>query len=139
MKKVYWDTSAIVMALEDEHVRKYMEAHHSWTRTHTLAELFSTLTGGRLPYQCSPDQAWDLIENVSQPITLFDIDTTEVKEYMAQAGNFGVRGGRVHDYLHARAAQHCQADELLTLNTSDFEGLCDAVKIVTPTGGIGSG
>ncbi len=130
MKKIYWDTSALVVALEDELVRKTVEENESMTRIHTLTELFSTLTGGRLAYQCTPEQAWQLIENLITTITLVEVSGMEVKKQLSIAGSYGVRGGRVHDYLHARAAVHCQAQELITLNPGDFEGLCDGVKIV---------
>ena len=35
----------------------------------------------------------------------------------------GVRGGRVHDYMHALAASKSGADALLTTDRNDFNGL----------------
>ncbi len=55
-----------------------------------------------------------------------------VKETLAalkQARKRGVRGGRVHDFLHALAAEKSGAKKLLTLDRNDFDQLVDAVKI----------
>jgi predicted nucleic acid-binding protein len=41
----------------------------------------------------------------------------------------GVRGGRVHDYLHARAAEKAGVEELLTTDQYDFASLTDTVKV----------
>jgi predicted nucleic acid-binding protein len=132
LKKIYWDTSALIVACEDTHVRHCLEKATSCTRIHTLTELFSTLTGGRLAYQCHPEQAWELIENLTEPMTLVEMSGLHVKKQISVAGGFGVRGGRIHDYIHARAAIQCGAEELMTLNKNDFEGLCEGVKIVSP-------
>ena len=43
----YWDTSALVMALHDETIRDRLATGERVTRTHSLSELFSVLTGGR--------------------------------------------------------------------------------------------
>lgn len=53
----------------------------------------------------------------------------EVLLALKQAGKLGVRGGRVHDYVHALAADKSGADELLTLDANDFVGLTVKAKI----------
>jgi predicted nucleic acid-binding protein len=35
----------------------------------------------------------------------------------------GVRGGRVHDFMHAVAAAKAGAEKILTLDKNDFDGL----------------
>jgi hypothetical protein len=132
MKRVYWDTSALILALEDAKVRQSLAGADSVTRPHTLAELFSTLTGGRLNYQCTPDQAWELIENLIADLSLVDLTAREMRQALSEAGHHGVRGGRVHDYLHARTAGKCKAVCLMTLNLSDFEGLCPGIQLTAP-------
>jgi predicted nucleic acid-binding protein len=49
---------------------------------------------------------------------------------LKQAQKRGVRGGRVHDYLHARAAEKAGAEELLTTDQYDFASLTDRVEVV---------
>ena len=49
--KRYWDSSALVDALHDEDVRRVTQHPEQFTRPHTLTEVFSTLTGGRLGFR----------------------------------------------------------------------------------------
>lgn len=42
----YWDASAVIDALHDTDVEQKMLEPDQWTRTHTLTEVFSTLTVG---------------------------------------------------------------------------------------------
>jgi len=42
---------------------------------------------------------------------------------LKEARKKGVRGGRIHDYLHAVAAEKSGARQLLTLDKNDFNGL----------------
>jgi hypothetical protein len=44
----------------------------------------------------------------------------------------GARGGRVHDWLQARAASKAEAEELLTDNLNDFAGLEDGFVSAPP-------
>ena len=44
----------------------------------------------------------------------------------------GVTGGRVHDWLHARAAKKAGVTELFTDNLRDFAGLEDGFSVVAP-------
>jgi hypothetical protein len=48
---------------------------------------------------------------------------------LKQTRKRGVRGGRVHDFMHAVAAEKSGAKELLTLDTHDFDALTDSIKV----------
>jgi predicted nucleic acid-binding protein len=52
-----------------------------------------------------------------------DLTAAEVLTALKEARKKGVRGGRIHDYLHAVAAQKSGAKKLLTLDRNDFAGL----------------
>ena len=41
----------------------------------------------------------------------------------------GVRGGRVHDFMHAVAAEKSGATELLTADRNDFETLTSLINV----------
>jgi len=45
--KRYWDSSALVDAVEDNRIEALALEKDQYTRPHTLSEVFSTLTGGR--------------------------------------------------------------------------------------------
>ena len=55
--KRYWDASALIDAIHDSRVEAKAQEPGQVTRVHTLAEVFSTLTGGRLGFQYLADDA----------------------------------------------------------------------------------
>jgi predicted nucleic acid-binding protein len=130
--KRYWDTSAIIDALHDARVEALARLPGQVTRSHTLAEAFSTLTGGRLGFQYLAADAADMIKEITSGFEFVELSATEIQTALARAQKAGVRGGRVHDWLHAVAAKKANAAELLTDNLTDFAGLADGCKIVKP-------
>jgi hypothetical protein len=128
----YWDASALVDALHDTNVETKALEPGQVTRVHTLAETFSTLTGGRLGFQYLPDDAAALIAEMTADFVFVELTEAEVKAALATAQQRGVRGGRVHDLLHAIAAQKARVAEVVTDNISDFEGLTGNIPIRRP-------
>ena len=128
----FWDASALVDALHDDAVEAKIRNPDQWTRTHALAATFATMTGGRLGFRYAPDDAAALIGEVTADLNFVDLNFEETLQALARAQARGIRGGRVHDWLHACAAQKCQAEELLTDNVSDFAGLAEGVAVVAP-------
>ncbi len=128
----YWDASALVDALHDSQVERKALEPDQWTRYHALAETFSTLTGGRLGFQYLPDDAAALIREISARMNFVELDATETLAALESAQKNGVRGGRVHDWLHACAAKKAKVAELLTDNFADFSGLEDGFSVVPP-------
>ena len=53
----YWDTSALLDVLEDSRIENLSKEKDQYTRPHTLAEMFSTLTGSRLGFSYQPADA----------------------------------------------------------------------------------
>ena len=119
--RVYWDASAIVETLHApppsgagfEHV----------TRTHTLAECFSTLTGGRHLPRFDAGEVAGMLRQRAATMTLVDLPPAVVLDALDKARRRGVRGGAVHDYLHAVAAELHGAARILTLNIGDFRAV----------------
>lgn len=128
----YWDSSALVVACQDGTVRDRLEAEGGATRVHTFAEVFSTLTGGRLGYRVDPEDAATLISEIRAKLEVVELDVDEVQAALGGARSKGVRGGRVHDYLHAVAAMKAGCDKVWTLNISDFSGLFAELEVVEP-------
>ena len=129
--KRYWDASALIDALHDSRIEKKALEPGQWTRPHALAETFATLTGGRLGFRYLPDDAAALIRELTQTMNFVELDAAETLAALDLAQRLGVRGGRVHDWLHARAARKAEVEELLTDNLSDFAELEDGF-ISTP-------
>ncbi|HZV33447.1 MAG TPA: PIN domain-containing protein [Verrucomicrobiae bacterium] len=121
--KAYWDASALVETHLDQELHDRLKNEGAITRTHSLTEIFSTLTGGRFLLRVSPDQAASSIEKLVEYLEFVDLTGKEIVEALKKARQMGVRGGRVHDYIHAIAAEKSGAKKLLTLDKNDFTGL----------------
>lgn len=129
----YWDASGLVEALHDETVRLKITKESAVTRSHSFSEVFSTLTGGRLGFRYAPDDAAEMISSLAKDLEVVDMSLEESLAALSQAGRVGVRGGRVHDFLHAEAARKAGVERLVTLNTSDFVGLLGREVEITDT------
>ena len=121
--KAYWDSSAVVEACNSPALRARLHHERGWTRTHTLAEVFSTLTGGNLAFRLEADAAAQTVANLAADLDFHDLTAVDVLTALKEAWKKGVRGGRIHDYLHAVAAHKSGAKKLLTLDKNDFKDL----------------
>ena len=127
--KAYWDSSALVEAAADLALRSRLRQERGITRTHALAEIFSALTGGNLAIRLEADAAAQVVETLAQDLDFVDLPAKEVLGALKLARKRGVRGGRVHDFLHAIAAENSGVEELLTTDQHDFESLTQSVKV----------
>jgi len=59
------------------------------------------------------------------------LDAAETLAALDSAQQHGVRGGRVHDWLHARVARKAGAAELVP-DKNDFAGLEDGFRCLAP-------
>lgn len=108
------------------------------TRTHTLAEMYGTMTGrgfvpdgGTEPKRWTGELAARVVSAIAGRLQFVDMDAPTVLKALKAAEKRGVRAGRVHDYLHALAAEKASADELWTTDKYDFAGLGKVpVKVV---------
>jgi len=128
----YWDSSALVAALHDEKLRESLSSKNNLTRAHAFAEVFSTLTGGRLGIRYKSEEAASMIDSLREDLEVVEVSAEQTMEALYSAHKKGVRGGRVYDYLHAVAASIAGAKTLITLNAKDFKGLIEGLKIITP-------
>jgi hypothetical protein len=119
-----------VEAVIDPTLRARLKSERGFTRTHTLGEAFSALTGNP---QVRFDADWSAqtIEQLIRDLDFVDLSAPEVVAALKQAKRKGVRGGHVHDLLHAAAADKSGAQDLLTIDVNDFKGLPNRVNIVS--------
>lgn len=129
--RIYWDSSALIEALHDQKMRDRIKRGDNATRTHTLTELFSTLTKG-VNFRYTPADAAKMIRDLATDLTFVDLNTAETLHAVEEANGQGVRGSRIHDLMHAWAAKKWQADLLLTLDSKGFSTLKVPVKISEP-------
>lgn len=129
---LYWDSSALVACASELPLRDRLKGSNSWTRPHALAEVFSTLTGGRLGFRVDPDDASSLIAGLAEDLKFVELTSKDTLDALAMARGRGIRGGRVHDFLHAIAARKAECTHVLTLNVADFVGVDPILVIESP-------
>ncbi len=139
--KTYWDTSGLINAAISGSVLQRLAAGEHTTRTHALAEFYGILTGRGIRWEragqtyelrLTGEQAAQWLRDNLKPFQFTDLTAQDVLETLARAQSLNVAGARVHDYLHAVAAQKARADELLTRNQDDFRGLTGEIPVVWP-------
>lgn len=130
--KNYWDSSALVAVCQDEEVADRFWAAEGVTRSHSFAEVFSTLTGGRLGFRVDAEKSAGLIRDLAANLSICDLKASELLVVLGEARAKGVRGGRVHDYLHAASAMKAECSRLVTYNLSDFVELYDELEVLEP-------
>jgi predicted nucleic acid-binding protein len=113
----------LIEALSEPDLRQRLKQDGGLTRSHSLAEVFSALSGGNINLRVAPDKAAEMVANIANDLSFFDLAPADVISALKQAKARGVRSGRVHDFLHAVAAEKSGAKELLTLDRNDFVGL----------------
>jgi predicted nucleic acid-binding protein len=126
--KAYWDSSALIETHLDLALQTRLRQEGAFTRTHTLAETFSTLSGSA-KFRADATQAAAALKGMAQYLEFVDLTADEVIVALVKAKAHGVRGRRVHDYLHALAAKKCGAKSLLTLDRNDFNGLVPGLSV----------
>ncbi len=125
----YWDSSALVECFVDPALRIRLSNESGVTRTHSLAEVFSALTSGNLTIRVDASAASRMVFDIAKHLEFVELSSSEVIKALEQTRRRGVRGGRIHDFLHAIAAEKAKATCLLTADENDFETLLDTVRI----------
>ena len=121
--RIYWDSSALVETTVDLTLRRRLQDEGGFTRPHALSEMFSALTGGNISIRTDAEAAARIIEELAGDLEFIDLTVREMVAALKKAKRLGVRGGRVHDFLHAVAAEKAGADKIVTLDENDFNGL----------------
>jgi predicted nucleic acid-binding protein len=121
--KAYWDSSAIVAAWINPETRVRLHQERGVTRTHALAEIFSAFTGGNLTIRQDAGDAARTVTDLARDLDFVDLGKADILQALQSARAKGERGGRVHDYLHAVAAEKAKAPKLVTVDRNDFDGL----------------
>jgi predicted nucleic acid-binding protein len=120
--KTYWDSSALVQSVYDPGIKARFEREGGLTRTHSLAEVFSALTANPVT-RLDADSASRIVGILADRLDFVDLTAREIVTGLRLARRLGVRGGRVHDFLHALAAEKGRAAKILTLDRHDFDDL----------------
>ena len=73
-----------------------------------------------------------MIEHLAKNLTFVELNDVETIVATRMAKKLGVRGARIHDLLHSKAAEKSLAEILMTLDSAGFIGLSGSYKTVEP-------
>ena len=133
--KAYFDSSALIAAiLAEEHHHEHASdalsgASHGFPCNHAIAEVFGTLTGGRLGLQLSPSEAAEVVgANILDRLDILDLSTNDYRKVMADCQAVGARGAAIFDMLHLQAARRGKAARIFTINVRHFQAFAPDLK-----------
>jgi predicted nucleic acid-binding protein len=139
---LFLDSSVLVPVFLVEHphhapsLRLYKQCTPdiAFCASHSLAEVYSTLTRLPPPHRATPGQAIEFLESIQ---IRFRLVSLEGKDYLAsirEAAANRVAGGAIYDALIARCAIQAGADRIFTWNTRHYQmlGLEVSKRIAQP-------
>jgi predicted nucleic acid-binding protein len=129
--KAFFDTSILVATFYGSHERHSasidlvarFSRKEACCATHTLAEIYATLTGRTGKDRVSGDQALLFLGNVRERLTLITLNQEEYFKVLEGCAALGVAGGGIYDALLAHCAIKANAESIYTWNVKDFAHL----------------
>jgi predicted nucleic acid-binding protein len=89
--------------------------------SHSLAEVYSTLTLIPLPHRATPDQAVEFLESIHRRFCLVSLEGSDYLASIREAAANRISGGAVYDALIARCAVQAGADQIFTGNIRHYK------------------
>lgn len=140
--KALLDTSVLVATFygHHEHHRASLDLLLRFTRkeaccgAHSLAEIYSTLTGRTGRDRVSGDQALLFLGNVRERLTLITLNQEEYFKVLESSSSLGITGGGIYDALLASCGIKAKAECIYTWNVKDFVRLGPEIagRVKTP-------
>lgn len=133
--KAFLDTSVLVATFYGDH------EHHDASldiflrfgkkkaccSTHSLAEVYATLTGMPGKRRVGGDAAILFLGDIRANLGLVSLDEREYFQVLEEAAGARLAGGAIYDALIGHCALKAQAETLYTWNTKDFLRLASAI------------
>lgn len=132
--KIFFDTSILIAGMIEAHPMH--EKSFSWLKrakakefdwgicSHTLAELYATLTAMPLRPRITPEIVINLIQdNIEGQAHVVTLTGRDYFEVIKKISKLNLPGAVIYDALIAQAAEKFKADHLLTNNQKDFSRL----------------
>lgn len=126
--KAFLDTSVLVASFygDHEHHKASLELFllhgkaGACCGAHSLAEVYSTLTGMPGARRVDGDTALLFLANIREHLTLVALDEQEYARAIEQAARMQLAGGAIYDALLGFCALKAGAETIYTWNTRDF-------------------
>lgn len=140
--KAFLDTSVLVAAFYARHEHHgpsldlllQLPKKEACCAAHSLAEIYSVLTGRTGKDRVSGDEALLFLGDVRERLTTIALDPAEYVEALEASARLGVAGGGIYDALLAHCALKARAKTIYTWNSKDFQRLGPeiAARVKTP-------
>jgi predicted nucleic acid-binding protein len=132
--KIFFDTSVLISAMIEAHPRHAVSfpwlkrakaKEFDWAVcSHTLAELYATLTSMPLRPRITPEIAVKLLhENIEKEAQVVSLTGRDYLATIKNISKLNLPGAIIYDAMIAQAAEKFRADHLLTHNEEDFSRL----------------
>lgn len=139
---IFLDTSVLIATAQVSHER-HRPSRDLWNQctrqdtgisTHTIAEVFNTLTAMPPALRIAPRDAVLAIETFLQRLTPVTLSAGEYMETLRNTANLGHSGGIIYDALHLACARKVEAERIYTWNVRHFQMAAPdlAERIVRP-------
>jgi len=139
---IFLDTSVLIAIAHVNHIH-HAPSRQLWDRcatsnaavsTHTLAEIYSTLTAMPPGLRISPRDAVLVIETFLMRVTPVALSAEAYLETLRDTANKGHSGGMIYDALHVACARKVAAERIYTWNLKHFRAVAPdlAARIVSP-------
>jgi predicted nucleic acid-binding protein len=101
---------------------------------HSLAELYSVLSGRPLPYRIPPADAARIVAHTGKRFATIPLTGAEYVETVDGLAGVGHSGGMIYDALIVACARKARATQIYTLNPRHFRLIAPdlGVRIVEP-------
>jgi predicted nucleic acid-binding protein len=90
---------------------------------HSLAEVYSSLTGRTGRERVSGDEAMLFLADVRERLTIVSLDDQEYFKALKASSGLGIAGGAIYDALLGYCAIKAKAQAIYTWNAKDFTRL----------------
>ena len=139
---IFLDTSVLIATAQVSHVHhkpscdlwNQCARHSTAISSHTIAEVFNTLTAMPPALRLAPRDAVLAVETFLLRLTTVSLSAEEYMETLRRTANLGHSGGMIYDALHLSCARKIQAERIYTWNVKHFQMVAPdlAERIVTP-------
>lgn len=140
--KAFLDTSVLVATFYDghEHHRSSFELFVNQEKgsgcaaAHSLAEVYSVLTGMPGKERANGDEAVLFLGNIRDRLTIVSLDPEEYFRVAEAAAATSVTGGGIYDVILGHSALKAKAESIYTWNVRHFTRLGEdiAERVKTP-------
>jgi predicted nucleic acid-binding protein len=139
---IFLDTSVLIAIAQVNHIH-HAPSRELWDQcaisnaaisTHTIAEIYSTLTAMPPRLRVSPRDAVLVIETFLLRLTPVALSAEAYLETLRDTANRGHSGGMIYDALHLACARKVDAERIYTWNLKHFRAVAPdlATRIVSP-------